>query len=257
MKKPILYLLPLMILIIISCNKSSDNPVDSSKSDQKGSILVTSNPAGAEIFLDGTITNLTTPDTVKNVDAGDHSITLRLTDYGDTTIAVTVKAGEMSTVGSVVLVSNITLQLFGPVKIYETSGTTASEPSGLDLSSGNAWGVSSDSSSVIDIYYSTTGTGGQPYLIQSADLYGLIRATIFNVGAGTNLFDEEDSPLRTDAGWTDHMSDSKDSNYVFLYDHYGHYSKIKVVNSGGGVPGEPKWVQVQWYYNKVELDTRF
>ena len=258
MKRLILFLIPLGILIIISCNKNSDNPTDSSQSDKKGSILVTSNPAGAEIFLDNTITNLTTPDTVKNVDAGDHSITLRLTEYRDTTIAVTVKAGEMSTVGSVVLVSNITEQLFGPVKIYETSGTTASEPSGLDLSSGSAWGISSDSSSAIDIYYSTTGTGGQPYLIQSADLKsGLIRVTKFYLGSGNNIFDGVDSPDKNDSGWTNHMNDSPDSNYVFLYDHDGHYSKLKIVNSGGGVPGEPKWIFVQWYYNKIVLDNRF
>ena len=47
------------------------------------------------------------------------------------------------------------------------------------------------------------------------------------------------------------------SNYVFLYDHDGHYSKLKIVNSGGGVPGEPAWVEVQWYYNNTLLDNRF
>lgn len=258
MKKLILLLIiPMAVLVITSCSKNSDNPANS-QSDQKGSILVTTNPAGAKIFLDGTTTNLTTPDTVENVDAGTHDVTLKLADYGDTTISVTVTAGQMSTVGSVTLVSTITKQLFGPVKIYETSGTTASEPSGLDLSSGNAWGISSDSSSVIDIYYSTDGTGGQPYLIQSATLdTALIRATIFSVGSGTNLYDEVDSPTRNQGTWTNHMSSAKDTNYVFLYDHDGHYSKLKVVNSGGGVPGEPKWVQVQWYYNNVLLDRRF
>ncbi|MDZ7626414.1 MAG: hypothetical protein U5J96_18460 [Ignavibacteriaceae bacterium] len=51
--------------------------------------------------------------------------------------------------------------------------------------------------------------------------------------------------------------DDREPNYVFLYDHDGHYSKIKIVSWGGGVPGEPAWVEVQWYYNEVQLDKRF
>jgi hypothetical protein len=157
----------------------------------------------------------------------------------------------MSVVGPVVLVSDIITTLFGPVRIYETQGTGVDEPSGLDLSTGNAWGVSSDSSGLVDIYYSSTG-----FLIQSADLYGtLIRETDFMVGAGTNLFDDEDSPLHSGT-WTNSIGDRED-NYVFLYDHDGHYSKLKIVDWGGGVIGEPAWVEVQWYYNNTALDERF
>ena len=61
---------------------------------------------------------------------------------------------------------------------------------------------------------------------------------------------------RTITGHGNNMS-NMDSNYVFLYDHDGHYSKLKIVNSGGGVAGEPFWVQVQWYYNNTLLDNRF
>ena len=50
--------------------------------------------------------------------------------------------------------------MYGPVTIYETAGTTASQPSGIDLSSGNAYGVSSTDKDKVDIYYSTDGTGG-------------------------------------------------------------------------------------------------
>ncbi|MDZ7626413.1 MAG: hypothetical protein U5J96_18455 [Ignavibacteriaceae bacterium] len=59
----------------------------------------------------------------------------------------------------------------------------------MDLSSGLAHGVSSPQANLVDIYYSTSGTGGEPYLVQSADLFGLVRVTKFFVGSGNNLFD--------------------------------------------------------------------
>jgi len=254
MKKLILLLIiPFAGMLITSCNKT-DDPVTSTT---KGNIFVTSNPAGAEIWLGANNTSQTTPDTIKNLDEGVYNVTLKLTDYDDATFTVNVTAGQTSNLTNVVLVSNISTTLFGPVRIYETVGTTAQQPSGLDLSSGNAWGVSSDSSGLVDIYYSTNGTGGQGYLIQSADLFtGLIRGTDFFLGGSENLFDEIDSPDKDDGTWTNNMS-NMDSNYVFLYDHDGHYSKLKIVNSGGGVAGEPFWVQVQWYFNNTILDNRF
>ena len=254
MKKLILLLtIPFTALLITSCD-SSDDPITPKP---QGNIYLSSNPAGAQIWLDGTNTSKTTPDTVKNVDEGVHTVTLKLQDYSDTTFSISVSGSQTSVVGPVVLVSNIMTTLFGPVRIYETTGTSASEPSGLDLSSGKAWGVSSDSSGLVDIYYSTSGTGGQGYLVQSADLYtGLIRETDFFVSSATSLFDGEDSPLSTTGTWTNNMGDHE-TNYVFLYDHDGHYSKLKVVLWGGGVPNEPAWVDVQWYYNNTVSDKRF
>jgi hypothetical protein len=158
----------------------------------------------------------------------------------------------MSILGPVTLVLNINNTLYGPVRIWETTGTNASQPSGLDLSSGIAYGVSSANNGLVDIYYSSNG-----YLVQSADLYpGLVRVTKFFVGSGSNLFDGVDSPDKNSGTWTNNMGD-RESNYVFLYDHDGHYSKIKIVTWGGGVPGEPAWVEVQWYYNETPLDKRF
>ncbi len=249
MKKLILlFVIPIAALIITSCN-SNDNPVNPAP---KGSIYLSSNPAGAQIWLDGVNTSQTTPDTVKDVAEAVHNVTLKLQDYNDTTFSISVTGGQTSVVTNILLVSNIVTTLFGPVRIYETVGTSASEPSGLDLSSGKAWGVSSDSSSLVDIYYSSSG-----FLVQSADLYpNLIRVTDFFVGSGTNLFDNVDSPLKNTGTWTDNIGD-RESNYVFLYDHDGHYSKLKIVNWGGGVPGEPAWVEVQWYYNNTALDVRF
>ena len=254
MKKLIfLLLIPFAALVISSCD-TADDPVTPT---EPGSIFVTSNPAGAQIWLDGVNTSQVTPDTIKNVDEGVHNITLKLQEFIDTTFTISVTAGQMITVPNVVLVSEIMTTLFGIVKIYETAGTTAQQPSGLDLSSGMAYGISSTGQDSVDIYYSTDGTGGQGFLIQSADLTpNLIRETDFFIGDSENLFDEEDSPDKNDGTWTNNIS-NMDSNYVFLYDHDGHYSKLKIVNRGGGQLGEPFWVQVQWYYNNNVLDKRF
>ena len=250
-------LISTVLLIISSCENKSDNPVDSSQTD-KGSLYITSNPAGAQIWLDNSNTGQVTPDTVKNIQEGTHNITLKLTEYRDTTISVSVTAGQTKNVSNVVLSSSVTTMLFGPVQIYESQDSTSSYLHGIDLSTGKAWSVYSDSSGLIDIYYSTEGTGGRGYLVQSADLkIDLINVTKFYLGSGNNIYDDVDSPDRNDNGWVNYMSDSPDSNYVFLYDHDGHYSKLKIVSAGGGVPGEPKWVRVQWYYNKVLLDKRF
>ena len=248
-----LFVVAIAALFIVSCD-TTDDPIAPA---ERGSIYLTSDPAGAQIWLNGVNTSKVTPDTVKNIDEGVHNVTLKLQEYRDTTFAVSVSGGQTSVVTNVTLVLDIIKSLYGPVRIYETLGTTASQPSGLDLSSGKAWGVSSDSSGLVDIYYSTSGTGGQGFLVQSADLYpNLIRETIFRVGSGSNIFDGEDSPERNTGTWTNNISD-REANYVFLYDHDGHYSKLLIVNSGGGVPGEPAWVDVQWYYNETVLDNRF
>ena len=217
-----------------------------------GSIYLQSSPELAEIWLNGINTSLTTPHYITSVEVGVYSITLKLTDYNDTTFSVSVTAGQITYVPNIVLISNIITTLYGPVRIYETEGTTPQQPSGLDLSSGIAYDISSAQNNLVDIYYSSDG-----FLIQSAHLSpNLIRETDFFVGSSDNLFDEEDSPQRNTGTWTDNISD-KEANYVFLYDYDGHYSKLKIVNRGGGQPGEPFWVQVQWYYNKTFLDNRF
>jgi hypothetical protein len=251
MKKIImLFVIPIAAMIITSCN-SDDNPVNPTP---KGSIYLSSNPAGAEIWLDGTNTSKTTPDTVKNIDEGIHNVTLKLQDYEDTTISVSVSENQTSVLGPVVLVSNIITTLFGPVRIYETFGTSASQPSGLDLSNGNAYGVSSTEGDSVDIYYSSTG-----FLVQSAHLNttnGLTRVTKFRVATGTDLNDGVNSPLQNSGTWTDNMGD-RENNYVFLYDDDGHYSKAKITLFGGGTPGNPAWVELTWWYNNVADDERF
>ena len=253
MKKSILLLLiPFAILLVISC--SDDDPITPAA---EGNLYLTSIPAGAEIWIDGVNTSQTTPDTVINIEEGVRNVTLKRDEYKDTTFSVSITADETGVVGPIVLTSDIDTELYGPVRIWESYGTPASLPSGIDLSSGNAWGVSSDSSGVVDIYY-YSDAGGTSYLIQSADLAGLIRETDFLVGTGSNLLDGTDSPLRSTGTWTNNINEVTTTNYVFLYDHDAHYSKFLIVNrGGGGGPGDPAYVDVQWFYNKTVQDNRF
>lgn len=243
-----LLLIPLAVLLINSC---SDDPV--SPAVPEGNLLITSIPSGAQIWIDGVNTTQTTNDTVFDIEEGVHDITLKRNEYVDTTFSVNIIADETSTVGPIVLVSDIQTTVFNLVRIYETSNTQ-SLPSGLDLSSGKAWGVNSDSSGVIDIYF-YSDAGGNSYLIRSADLAGLTRKTDFLVGSGTNLFDGTDSPLHSPGTWSNNIDESE-NNYVFLYDDDDHYSKFLIVNRGGGSES-PAYVDVQWFYNKVVQDNRF
>ena len=71
---------------------------------------------------------------------GVYSVTLKLTDYNDTTFSISVSSGQTSVVTNIALVSDMMTTLYGPVRIYETAGTTAQQPSGLDLSSGDGLG---------------------------------------------------------------------------------------------------------------------
>ncbi|HEY6437399.1 MAG TPA: PEGA domain-containing protein [Ignavibacteriaceae bacterium] len=252
MKKLILLLIIPIMMLVTSCN-SDDDPITPTPT---GGIYLTTIPAGAAIWIDGSNTFNITPDTTVNVNEGVRSITLKLQDFSDTTFAISVTGGQTSVVTNIVLVTDISTTLYNPLRIYETYGTSASQPSGIDLSSGMAYAVSSPEANLVDIYFYSDAAGFS-YLIQSADLYtGLIRRTDFFVSSNTNLFDEVDSPVRTNS-WINKINDTE-NNYVFLYDHDGHYSKMKIVNRGGGSgPGDPSWVDIQWYYNDITLDKRF
>jgi hypothetical protein len=242
----------ILALYVASCSDNTTNPPPATT----GSIFIDSSPDSALITVDGVSTGKFTPDSVTGVATGDRSVTLTLAGYKDTTFTVTVQE-NLQTTKNITLVSNLDVTTYGPIQIWETAGTSASQPSGLDLSSGNAYGVSSADKDKVDIYYSTTGTGGTPYLVQSADLYpNLTRHTLFYVGNGTDITDGEDSPNSALSGWTDNMSD-RESNYVFLYDEDGHYSKLIITDFGGGTGTDPAWVKVKWEYNNTGADKRF
>lgn len=236
----------LLGLFIVSCEDSTTGP---DNTPTTGNLSIQSTPTGAQIWYvkgtTGTPTNSgkTTPDTLKNLDAAQYTILLKLDGYRDTTYVVTITAGQT-------LANSITLKraalTFGPVRIWETAGTDTTQPSGLDLSTGNAYGIGSASSNrdKVDIYYSSNG-----FVVRSANAAsGLTRVTSFFVGSGSNLNDGVGSPLAT-SSWASQMGD-RETNYVFLFDHDSHYSKLKITNWGGGTPGNPAWVEVTYIYNE-------
>ncbi|MFZ1290867.1 MAG: PEGA domain-containing protein [Melioribacteraceae bacterium] len=240
MKKILLLaLIAVLSISFISCDDGTTDPVE----EEKGNLIVNSTPSGAKIFLDGTDSGFLTPYTFADKATGTYSVTLKLASYADTTINAQVVNNQDATL-------NVTLKPtysnFASVKIYETTGTTAAQPSGLDLSAGTAL---SSTNAVIDIYYYSS-SDGNTYLVQSANTNdNTKRATYFKVTTGTNLNDGVDSPAK-DANWTNSMSDRED-NYVFLYDADGNYSKLKISSFGGGSgAGDPAWVELTWIYNK-------
>ena len=129
--------------------------------------------------------------------------------------------------------------------IWETTGTGANQPSGLDLSAGVA---KSSSNADIDIYYYSSSS---TFEIRSSTS----RSTSFKVGTSLNLFDGVSSSLATNA-WDTKMGD-RETNYVFLFDADSHYSKLLIKSYGGGTPGNPAYVIVQWIYNSKANDVRF
>jgi hypothetical protein len=214
-----------------------------------GSINVVSDPVGAQIWLNGSNTNSVTPKVLSSLSAGSYQVTLKYSNHRDTTVTVNVTNGNQASV-------NVTMtplySKYSNIKLYETIGTTSEQPSGLDLSRGLGLSVStSPAKDSVDIYYSSDG-----FLVKSASSSSsMTRNTFFKVGSGSNLNDGTDSPTK-DNSWTSSMGD-RETNYVFLYDNDGHYTKIKIVGYGGGTPGNPAYVVVDLIYNKAKNSRKF
>jgi hypothetical protein len=249
-----LVLIPILLaaMFFSACDDTTDNPIVT----EKGTIFLVSVPPGAQIWLNGVNQSKVTPDSLSNQNVGSYTITLKLSGYADTAFTVTVTANQI-TAKTIVLRSNEDIASFGPIRIYETVGTTSSQPSGLDLSTGGAYGITGADKGNVDLYYATNGTGGQSYLVQSADLSTqMTRVTKFRVGTGATLTDGVDSWLQSSGSWTNFVTD-RQANYFFLYDNDGHYSKAKITSFGGGTPGSPAWVEITYYYNRTADDVRF
>ncbi len=205
----------------------------------RGNLNIKSTPVGAQIWLNGVNTGKVTPDTLNYLRVGAHTIKLVKGNFFDSTFTVNVTLNQTTTYD--INMDPLPVK-YGPVRLWETLGTTAAQPSGLDLSTGNAYGISSANKVDVDIFYSSTG-----FIVRSANgASGMTRETWFKVGTGSDLTDGKDSPVR-DNTWTTSMGD-RELKYVYLYDADGNYSKLKIVNYGGGVPGTPAWVEVEWYY---------
>ncbi|MFO7446130.1 MAG: PEGA domain-containing protein [Ignavibacteriaceae bacterium] len=232
----------ILSLFIAACEDSTTDPNDDQPGS--GSIYMQSNPAGAQIWVDGTNRSRVTPDSITGLSSGSHQVTLKLAGYRDTTISVSVSAGFQVS-RSITLTSDLSV-VTAVDTLWETSGTNASQPSGIDLSRGVA--VSSTSAEA-DIYYSSDG-----FEFRSSTS----RNTIFYLTNQSNLMDGADAPDKNAGGWVTVNPNDRDPNYFFLYDHDGHYTKMKVIASGGGsITTGPAWVIVQWLFNTKMDDQRF
>jgi hypothetical protein len=237
-----LLLIPILALMISSCDTGTDPDPDPG---QTGNLIVQSTPVGAQIWINNQNRG-TTPDTIRNLPVGNLNVTLRLDGYRDTTVSATIQTTPPNTILNVVLTSAIDTAVFGPVRIWETTGTTAAQPSGLVLKSGQA--VTSADPTTDLLYFSS----GNTFEIRSATS----RTTRFFPGTSSNIFDGQDSPL-AQTSWATAIPDRDQSKYYFLFDADTHYSKFRIVNFGGGTAGNPAWVEVEWIYNKRANDNKF
>jgi frataxin-like iron-binding protein CyaY len=216
----------------------------------RGDLTISSSPSDAQIWINNVFTNKVTPNTIRDLPVGIANISIRKSGYNNHDFPVNINK-DRDFFYHVVLTRDIDTVVFGIVRLWETVGTTMNQPAGLDLSTGVAGVVTAGHPAAAnnDIYYSTNG-----FVLRSADNANG-RRTTFLVGGGTYLFDGVPSPLSTNQ-WIDKIPDYQ-HNYVFLFDQDGHYSKLRIVNRGGGTPGYPAWIEVQWIYNKRPNDRNF
>jgi hypothetical protein len=243
-------ILPLLIitgLLFVSCNKDTTNPVTSPTTTTVGSLYIQSTPEGAQIWVDGVNSTKTTPDSITNLSAANHAIVLKLASYFDDVDTITVTAGVQTQI-SRTMVSDYRV-LYDSIKIWESGGTLATQPSGIILKSGLANSIGAGLNSGVDIYYST---GGGLVLASMFDINQ--RATSFYVSTnGTVLTDRVPSPLNPTGTWVTQISDAT-ATYFYLYDSDHHYSKMII--TGRGNDGH-KWLTLKWYYNTNAEDIRF
>lgn len=214
---------------------------------QLGSLVINSQPAGAEIWIDGANTDQVTPSSFSLPDAN-YTVYLDLADYSDTTFVTQIANGGTTT-ETIELRPEFLASL--SASIWETIGTTSEQPSGLDLSTGAASSIASGVNLSVDVFYSSDG-----FVVMSANgRNGMTRETYFKIGNGTELNDGINSPIK-DNSWVTSILDTE-TNYIFLYDADGNYSKFRIVNQSGGTPGNPSKLDVQWLYNPKQNDINF
>lgn len=111
-------------------NRTITKSVVLTPKEKKGSIFIASDPAGAQIFLDSINTGKITPDSIIDIAAGDHKITLKKNNYIDTTLIVTVQedqaVSKSITLSPVIIRGNIYLDSQpGGAQIYINGNNTS------------------------------------------------------------------------------------------------------------------------------------
>lgn len=250
--KKLLYSMIILSLgfFITSCDETTTGP---DPVGTTGSVVITSTPAGAMIYRDSISTGKITPDTVKSLNAGTVNFTLKLTDYKDTTFAVTVTANQTVAKAITMTAKPLLVDTYNDIQLYERFSTVGF--SSLILSTGTQ-------------VFSSAGTGDIFFNIDSLLSQHLrlpattsTRTTYINNSAtGTSLSDGEDSPVYTalSSSWGSHKPNSS-TTYSFLYTQDQKYVKLIITSRGGGTgPGDDyRWIRVSYKINQTPGDRRF
>lgn len=241
--------LSIALIISLITFTNCEDTINEPQAPTEGEIALFSTPSGATILIDG-VTKGTTPDTV-TTKIGVNDITFQLTNYVDTTVSVSVSGTDMGILNVALTPERLH---FDTLRVWQTgNGSTAEQPSGIDLSAGLTVALSSVDSLLTDIYYT-----GSNFTVRSANYLGEnYRKSYFKDGMATNLLDGVDAPEYNNT-WETSMPDDVNGNFYFIYDNDGNYSKFRVINSGGAaVWGDPKWVDVEWIYIKAPGERNF
>ncbi len=89
--KKIIYILPFVLILIISCRQGIVDFPDDSKT---GTLFISSNPIGAEIFFESSKTGKVTPDSLINLQPGSYNLKLHLPGYHDENFSVNLQSGQ-------------------------------------------------------------------------------------------------------------------------------------------------------------------
>lgn len=243
-------LFPLIMLSIAVFFSACDTTTDPDPVDEKGNVVVVSNPAGAQIWTGTTNTGKVTPDTLKNLTGTSVSVTLKLENYNDTTFTVPVSAGKTTTSSTIVLTAKpLDVSTYNDIQLYERADTDPTHLSGLILSSGTKI---LSSSNTADVYFDFDSLKSSHLRPPSATPY---RYTDFYNGTAPNsdLTDGADSPVYSSATWTYGKKETQ-TYYSFLYTNDLHYVKLKITATGGASgPTDPfKWIKVSYKYNNTD-----
>jgi hypothetical protein len=252
MNKHYFFLLLLIFGLLLTSCKSKSNDIINNPITTKsvGNIYISSVPASAQIWLDGTNTGKITPDSINNINASTHIVILKLTDYLNDTVSVNVQDGSHITLNRTLL-SDKSITNYGPITIWAATVDSIAFPRGIILKTGRSSLLTSGGKDSVDIYYSSNGL-----VITTPSSSINNRKTSFFVGLSTNLNDNVESPTVLDS-WVAQVQNSE-TNYFFLFDSDSCYSKMIITaDSLGGASGSPAWIKVQWLHNNKPNDRRF
>ncbi len=89
--KKIKYILPFMLILIISCREGI---VDFPEESKTGTLFISSFPMGAEIYFESNKTGKVTPDSLKILQPGSYNLKLHLPGYPDENFYVNIQSGQ-------------------------------------------------------------------------------------------------------------------------------------------------------------------